>query len=576
MDYKKIILYLALAFVSVSIWNAWQREFPAQTVKQQETAAAVVKPSTDVPLVPEHVNVNNTPKSTDTSAAFPSKAVSSNKSNVITVKTDVLTAHIDLNGGNITSLALPAYPKSLKTPNSPVELLRDTQGKQYIAQSGLTGKLGPDTEKGFASYTSKQRQYSLAPGQKQLTVDLTYRNNKGLKVTKRFVFERDKYDVSVSYLIKNNGASAWSGRLFTQLKHQGQPPKRSLFHFSTYEGASYSSPEKPYKKLSYGDMKDENLSKSIQGGWLALQQHYFLSAWVPNQRLTHHYYSRYQADGDTYIIGALGPALTVEPGKSGSISATFYGGPEDTARLKAIAPHLNLTVDYGWLWFISNIIFWLMKEIHLFLGNWGWSIVLVTMFIKALFYKLSAKSYRSMANMRKLTPKLQALKERLGDDKAKLSKATMELYRKEKVNPLGGCLPILVQIPVFIALYYVLIESVQLRQAPFILWIHDLSIKDPYYILPLLMGLSMFVQQKLNPPPPDPMQAKMMLFLPVVFTCLFLNFPAGLVLYWVVNNSLSITQQWWITRSVEKAAQKKKRYIEDDADAKDTANNKSS
>ena len=296
-------------------------------------------------------------------------------------------------------------------------------------------------------------------------------------------------------------------------------------------------------------MAEDNLSLNTKGGWVVMQQHYFLSAWVPNEQQINHYYTSVSPN-DVYTIGFLGPQLNVAAGDKLVTKTKFYAGPQLTDRLHSIAPNLDLTVDYGWLWFISMGIFWLMKKIHLVIGNWGWSIILVTICIKAVFYKLSATSYRSMAKMRKLTPKIQALKQRFGDDKQKMSQETMKLYKKEKVNPFGGCLPILIQIPFFIALYYVLIESVELRQAPFIFWIHDLSIKDPFYVLPLLMGISMLIQQKLSPPPPDPMQAKMMMLLPIVFTVFFLNFPAGLVLYWVCNNTLSILQQWYVMRTI--------------------------
>jgi YidC/Oxa1 family membrane protein insertase len=296
-------------------------------------------------------------------------------------------------------------------------------------------------------------------------------------------------------------------------------------------------------------MDEQNLNVSITGGWAAMLEHYFLSAWVPANTEMFNYYS-HVTDGDMYTLGMLSAPLTLQPGATTIVGAKLYTGPEIMDRLKAVAPNLDLTIDYGFLWFISIAIFWLMKQIYQIVGNWGWSIVLVTVIIKLAFYHLSAKSYRSMAAMRKLQPRLQMLKERYGDDKQKLTQTTMELYKAEKINPLGGCLPVLVQIPVFIALYWVLIESVELRQAPFILWIHDLSAKDPYFILPIIMGITMFIQQHLNPPPADPVQAKMMKFLPIFFTFLFINFPAGLVLYWIVNNSISILQQWYITKKV--------------------------
>ena len=332
------------------------------------------------------------------------------------------------------------------------------------------------------------------------------------------------------------------------LRTQPVSDKNNLLPGSnSYTGASYSNPgQHRYKKVTFKDMSKGNLDAKATGGWIAMQQHYFLTAWVPNQDVSGRFYTR--SFNGNYVIGSLSPTIELSPGQSDSVNARLYLGPEKTSLLKGIAPGLDLTVDYGWLWFISSVLFSVMKAIYSVVGNWGWSIVLVTFLIKLAFFRLSATSYKSMANMRKLQPKMQALRERYGDDKAKLSQATMELYKKEKLNPLGGCLPILVQIPVFIALYWVLIESVELRQAPFIFWIKDLATADPYHVLPLIMGVTMLIQQKLNPAPPDPMQAKVMMFLPVVFTALFWNFPSGLVLYWVVQNVLSILQQWFITR----------------------------
>jgi YidC/Oxa1 family membrane protein insertase len=319
-----------------------------------------------------------------------------------------------------------------------------------------------------------------------------------------------------------------------------------MFHVGSYTGASFSNPGKTrFQKVSFTDMGKANLNLDVKGGWIAMQEHYFLSAWVPNTESENKFYTL-ASNGD-YTIGAVSQPITIKPQELKDIGSKLYIGPEITSVLKDIAPSLDLTVDYGMLWFVSSLLFSIMKSIHGVIGNWGWSIVLVTVLIKLAFYRLSATSYKSMAGMRKLQPKLQALRERYGDDKAKISQATMELYRQEKVNPLGGCLPIVIQIPVFIALYWVLLESVELRQAPFMFWIKDLASADPYHVLPLIMGATMLIQQKLNPAPPDPMQAKVMMFLPILFTGLFWGFPAGLVLYWIVNNTLSIMQQWYIT-----------------------------
>ncbi len=341
------------------------------------------------------------------------------------------------------------------------------------------------------------------------------------------------------------------------LRSSPQEDKSSMFHIGSYIGASYSNPaHHRYQKVPFKDMTKANLNVDAQGGWIAMQQHYFVTAWIPNSESRSKFYTR--AVDDDYTIGAVSQPMVVEPATQKEIDSKLYVGPEITGALKEIAPGLDLTVDYGWLWFLSSLLFSLMKVINSFVGNWGWSIVLVTMLIKLAFYRLSATSYKSMAGMRKLQPKLLALRERYGDDKAKMSQATMELYRQEKVNPLGGCLPIIIQIPVFIALYWVLLESVELRQAPFILWIKDLAVADPYHVLPIIMGGTRLIQQHLNPAPPDPMQAKVMMFLPIFFTALFWNFPAGLVLYWIVNNTLSILQQWYITRKYGDEKPKKK------------------
>jgi YidC/Oxa1 family membrane protein insertase len=548
MDYKRVVLYFALAFVVFSLWTAWLRDYPATpiavpTTTTQETnsgsAATTANTNAAVPIVPQQQS--QAAQKVQTAATAP----------IVTVHTDVLDVKIDTNGGNIISAALPKYPAEVKTPKVATEILNNNPNTMYIAESGLTGPQGPDTQAGQVTYKATQTDYTLAPDQKELTVDLTWKNKAGLQVTKSFLFTRDNYAIHVNYKIQNKGPQPWSGNFYGQIRRQELNPPGGLFHFSTYTGAAISSAEKPYQKITFAKMGEENLNKTIRGGWLAMQERYFLSAWIPNPQQANRYYSEVNTD-KVYTLGFIGPTITVPAGDQFNTTSSLYVGPELENNLKAVAPHLDLTIDFGWLWWISVPILWVMEKIHKVVGNWGWSIVLVTILIKAMFYKLSAMSYRSMARMRQLQPKLAELKERLGDDRQKLSQATMELYRKEKINPLGGCLPILVQIPVFIALYYVLLESVQLRQAPFILWIHDLSARDPYFILPLLMGISMYVQQRLNPAPPDKAQAMLMQYgMPVMFTFFFLSFPSGLVVYWLTNNCLSILQQWHITREIE-------------------------
>jgi len=535
MEITRVFLFGALFLIGFMLWTSWENDYAVKTPTPIKTAA-------NVPFQPGPVLLSGNQQ--------PAVPATKPTQNLVKVHTDVLDITIDTLGGNVVAANLLNYPQKLHDPQ-PYQLLNNDPSKLYAAQSGLIGTQGPDNIQGQANYVATQNNYALLPGQNDLAVNLQWKNKDGVEVIKQFVFHRGNYAIDVNYQIKNNAKTPWAGQFYAQLERKKvPPPDHGFFTINPYVGGAISSPEKPYQKISFDKMSEQNLNTSITGGWAAMLEHYFLSAWVPAANQTFNYYS-HVSDGDLYTLGMLGQPIMVPAGGQAVVGAKLYAGPEIMDNLKAIAPNLDLTVDYGILWFISIGIFWLMKQIYNIVGNWGWSIVLVTVLIKLAFYHLSAKSYRSMATMRKLQPRLQALKERYGDDKQKLTQATMELYRTEKINPLSGCLPIIVQIPVFIALYWVLLESVELRQAPFILWIHDLSTRDPYFILPIIMGATMYIQQKLNPPPPDPMQAKMMSFLPIFFTFLFINFPSGLVLYWVVNNSLSILQQWYIMRSVE-------------------------
>ena len=545
MDIRRVILYAALALVVYSLWTNWQIEHPAVSPRQEAT---VIK-STDGRLLP---NIPSNASSSDMNAApvnpeAPREAIAES-AKTIHVKTDVLDLSIGLQHGDIVDAQLLDYPESAEDKDKPFTLLQNTAGERYVANSNLFVVKGQTIENADGDYTSEQQEYQLPAGQAQFVVTLTGKNAEGLLVKKEFVFNKGSYLIDVRYVVTNEGSSAWKGYMNTQLlRSSPKEDKSSMFHVGSFTGASYSKPgTHRYQKVNFSDMTKTNLDVDSQGGWIAMQQHYFLSAWVPVADSKNNFYTR-SIDGD-YTIGAVSQPITLEPSQKTEVSSRLYLGPEITSVLKAIAPGLDLTVDYGWLWFLSSLLFSLMKTIYNIVGNWGWSIVLVTVFIKLAFYRLSATSYKSMAAMRKLQPKLLALRERYSDDKAKISQGTMELYKQEKVNPLGGCLPIVIQIPVFIALYWVLLESVELRQAPFIFWIKDLAMPDPFHILPIIMGATMLIQQKLNPAPPDPMQAKVMMFLPILFTGLFWNFPAGLVLYWIVNNSLSILQQWYITR----------------------------
>ncbi len=544
MDIRRIVLYMALALVSLLLWNAWQIDYPPPQVPQQTTEQT---PSNGQPL-PQVSNANTATAPLDSSPTNSNPNAIPSSGELIQVKTDVLDVAIDLNQGNIVSGDLLGYPLSVEEKNKSFVLLQSQANERYVANSSLFIANGSAVQALDFNFKSAEKNYQLDSNKNQLVVTLAGQNQDGLEVKKEFTFTRGSYLIAVNYKINNTRSTDWTGYLNTQLlRSSPKEDKSSMFHIGSYTGASFSNPGKSrYQKVGFPDMTKANLNLDVKGGWIAMQQHYFLTAWVPNPESENKFYTL-ATNGD-YTIGAVSQPITVKPQEQKEVGSRLYVGPENTSVLKSIAPHLDLTVDYGILWFVSSLLFSLMTYIYNVVGNWGWSIVLVTVLIKLAFYRLSATSYKSMAGMRKLQPKLQALRERYGDDKAKISQATMELYRQEKVNPLGGCLPIIIQIPVFIALYWVLLESVELRQAPFIFWIKDLAASDPYHVLPLIMGATMLIQQKLNPAPPDPLQAKVMMFLPILFTGLFWNFPAGLVLYWIVNNTLSIMQQWYITR----------------------------
>ncbi|NMY35983.1 MULTISPECIES: membrane protein insertase YidC [Pseudomonas] len=558
MDIKRTILIVALAVVSYVMVLKWNQDYGQAALPTQNVAAS----STTAPALPDTVPGNNASNSADVPSATadtstPTETPVAASKDLIHVKTDVLDIAIDPQGGDIAQLRLPLYPRRQDHPDVPFQLFDNGNERTYLAQSGLTGVDGPDARSsGRPVFSTEKKTYELAPGQDQLVVDLKFSEN-GVNYIKRFTLKRGLYDVQVTYLIDNESGKPWNGNLFAQLKRDASsdPSSSTATGTATYLGAALWTSAEPYKKVSMKDIDKGQLKETVQGGWVAWLQHYFVTAWIPQKGDNNVVQTRKDNQGN-YIIGFTGPTLTVEPGKTAETSATLYAGPKSQGVLKELSPGLELTVDYGILWFIAQPIFWLLQHIHSIVGNWGWSIIFLTMLIKGIFFPLSAASYKSMARMRAVAPKLAALKEQFGDDRQKMSQAMMELYKKEKINPLGGCLPILVQMPVFLSLYWVLLESVEMRQAPFMLWITDLSIKDPFFILPIIMGATMFIQQRLNPTPPDPMQAKVMKLMPIIFTFFFLWFPAGLVLYWVVNNCLSIAQQWYITRKVEAATKK--------------------
>nr|WP_298173322.1 membrane protein insertase YidC [uncultured Pseudomonas sp.] len=576
MDIQRSILIVALAIVSYMMVLQWNQDY-GQAALPTQTATA----SSSVPGLPETSAAAATSGSDDiptaTSAVEPSAisaAPAASSDELIRVKTDVLDLAIDPRGGDVVQLKLPQYPRRQDRPDVPFQLFDNGGERVYLAQSGLIGSNAPDKSSGRALWSSEQRSYELAEGRDQLQVDLKLSEN-GVNYIKRFTFKRGlnpecsakqqelkkpgcvdpaSYQVEVSYLIDNQSQQAWSGNMFAQLKRDASddPSSTTATGTATYLGGALWTAEEPYKKVSMKDIDKQPFKDTIQGGWVAWLQHYFVTAWIPEKNTTNLVQTRKDSQGN-YIVGFTGPTIQVAPGEQAQTSATLYAGPKLQGHLKTLSPGLELTVDYGILWFLAQPIFWLLEHIHSLLGNWGWSIIVLTLIIKLIFFPLSAASYKSMARMRAVAPKLAALKEQFGDDRQKMSQAMMELYKKEKINPLGGCLPILVQMPVFLALYWTLLESVEMRQAPWLLWITDLSIKDPFFILPIIMGATMFIQQQLNPTPPDPMQAKVLKMMPIIFTFFFLWFPAGLVLYWVVNNVLSIAQQWYITRKIEAA-----------------------
>ena len=476
-------------------------------------------------------------------------------SQLIEVVTDVTRLLINPKGGDIVYVELLDIYKDLKS-KEPFVLLSNEANRIYEAQSGLIGKNGTDKAAQRPLFSASQTQYSLAEGEPQLYVDLNFQQG-DVAITKRFTFKRGDHAIDVEYIINNQSSQAWSGAMFGQVKRDNhQPPKTGAgFGVSPFLGAAITTQDENYKKYDLNELAELPADKrrtEITGGWVAMVQHYFVSAWVPPQESNNLFTLRRQ--GEFNFLTFQTSEFVVPAGEKLNVKAVFYTGPKDVDRLEELAPHLDLTVDYGWLWWIAKPLFHLLDFIHGIIGNWGWSIVVLTLIIKAFFFYPSAISYRSMAKMRKLQPMMADLKERYGDDRQKMSGELMKIYKKEKVNPMAGCLPMLIQMPVFISLYWMLMESVELRHAPFLGYIKDLSVMDPYFILPVLMGATMFIQQKLQPTPPDPMQAKIMQFLPIIFTVMFLFFPAGLVVYWVVNNALSILQQWLIVRQIDNEA----------------------
>ncbi|MGR3001855.1 membrane protein insertase YidC [Vibrio vulnificus] len=533
MDSQRTLLVLLLALVSFLLFQQWQvAKNPApQAVEQAQTSSTLPAPSFADELDPA-----------------PAQQASAK---LITVTTDVLTLSIDTVGGDVVAADLNQYSAELNSANA-FELLRDTQGHQFIAQSGLVGPQGIDlSSNNRPSYQVSVDSFTLADDQNELRIPMTYQAN-GLEYTKTFILKRGSYAIDVEFdVINKSGNNATLG-MYAHLRQNLMDAGGSIT-MPTYRGGAYSTEDTRYKKYSFEDMQDRNLSLTLANGqgWAAMIQHYFAAAWIPRNEPGANLYTR--VIGNMGDIGVRMPNKTVADGDSAHFTATLWAGPKLQDQMAEVAPNLDLVVDYGWLWFIAKPLHWLLSVIQSVVGNWGVAIICLTFIVRGAMYPLTKAQYTSMAKMRMLQPKLQAMRERIGDDRQRMSQEMMELYKKEKVNPLGGCLPLILQMPIFIALYWALMESVELRHSPFFLWIHDLSAQDPYYILPLLMGGSMFLIQKMSPTTvTDPMQQKIMTFMPVMFTFFFLWFPSGLVLYWLVSNIVTLIQQSLIYKALEK------------------------
>lgn len=545
--------WIALAFTAMWIWFEWMKFNAAAPVDTNQIAVHADRPA-DVPMANMAIPSTQGQDARSVDSDVPQAVSRLDQQQRVRVVTDMLALEIDTLGGDIRDARtlLHGMPRDR---NTPFHLMGDQGPLIYYAQNGIatpaSAELPAPTHR--AVYQIEQSEYRLEGD--QLRVPMVWREN-GIEVTKTYIFTRGSYLIDVEYQVTNTADQIWSGSLYSQFVRTAHDPYSSRMMY-TYTGPVYYdhySDDKKYNKISFSDINSQPLENlPIQGGWAAMIQHYFVTAVVPNQNATNSYFAR-PLDQGRYSIGVVEPAVSVAPGQTGTLRSQIYIGPTEQNILKKIAPGLERTIDYGMFTILAEPLFWLLNHINNFIGNWGWSIIVLTILIKFAFYWLSAKSYYSMARLRKFQPKLKQLKENYGDDKAIFQQKMMKLYKEEKINPLGGCLPILVQMPVFIALYWVLIYSVEMRQSEWILWITDLSAKDPYFILPVLMGLTMWIQQKLNPTAMmDEMQQKVMKLLPFIFTIFFMWFPAGLVLYWLMNNILSVSQQYYITKKIEKS-----------------------
>jgi YidC/Oxa1 family membrane protein insertase len=549
MDIKRTVLWIVFSFSLVLLWDNWMRYngkasmfFPTPVTQQAKPAAGGAAPGgkSDVPqatasATPGAANVPNAPA-----------PVAGER---ITITTDVVKADIDTAGGKLVRLELLKH-KDTADPTKNVVLFDQSAHRTYLGETGLIGS-SPS-----AAFPNHKTPFVAQPGARALDgnnqVQLVLEAEQGgVKLTKTFTFKRGDYTIDVKHTVTNTGGAPVTPSLYLQLERDGSKPEGETRFYSSFTGAAVYTEDSHFQKFDFEKIEKGKAEHALKAndGWVALIQHYFVSAFIPQDKAPREYFSK-KVDTNLYAVGEILPLGTIEPGKSVTMDARLYSGPQESALIDKVAPGLELVKDYGWLTIVAKPIFLFMQLLHTAIGNWGWTIIALTIIIKLAFFPLSAASYRSMAKMKVVTPKMQAIRDRYKNDPQKMNQAMMELYRTEKINPLGGCLPIVVQIPVFIALYWVLSASVEMRGAPWLGWIHDLAAPDPFYILPVLMAVTMFITTKLNPTPPDPVQAKVMMFMPIVFSVMFFFFPAGLVLYWVVNNIMSITQQWVITKKL--------------------------
>jgi YidC/Oxa1 family membrane protein insertase len=560
MDNPRLFLWIGLALLGWMNVVQWNRDFGSTPAPPTATASSTATSQTaaeqasaaQLPAMPTaSAGPEAAPAADGTAPAAPAAPAQSR----IRVVTDVLDMDIDPQGGALVRADLLKYPRN-KRPDSPPVRLFDTQEPDFsVLRSGLRVLNGRPEPTHLATFQAAAAEYRMAPGAQELRVPLTWTDGQGVTVTKTYVFRAGNYAVDLIYDVDNRSPADWSGASYVQLARHVYSQKRSMFDVESY---AYRGPAvydgKSYQKLDVADDEDSRYSQNVTGGWVASMQHHFVTAAVPPTGEEYHF--TLGTEDDHALLTYRGPLKAVPAGTTGRFSEKLFVGPKLQEQLKVTGPRLELTADYGKLTILSQPLFWLLEKVYSFVGNWGWAIIIVTILLKLLFYKLTETSGRSMAKMRTIAPRIKSIQERYKDDREQLAKQMMEIYKREKINPVAGCLPILVQIPVFLAFYWVLLESVEMRQAPFMGWIQDLSSKDPYFILPLLMGVAMFGQFKLNPAPPDPMQAKIFAFMPVIMTVMMAWFPSGLVLYWLTNTLLSIAQQWNINRVVEREAKK--------------------